>query len=101
MSSETQLISRKFLQEQDAEGGLQLDRFAAVLRRRVLLIVGVTVLTASAALAKAVTDKPNYQSRFELLTPPVTLETEIISTINPDALSNQSEAVGVGVLDET
>lgn len=101
MASETRLISEKFLQEQDAEGGLQLDRFAAVLRRRILLIVSVTVLTASAAIAKSITEKPTYQSEFELLTPPATLETEIISTINPDALSNQSEAIGVGALDET
>ncbi|MEO0769547.1 MAG: Wzz/FepE/Etk N-terminal domain-containing protein, partial [Cyanobacteria bacterium J06649_4] len=101
MSSETQSISRKFLQEQDAEGGLQLSRFAAALKRRALLIAGITVLTASAAVAKSLTEKPTYQSGFELLTPPVTLETEIISTINPDALSSQSEAVGVGVLDET
>lgn len=101
MAAENIPNSRKFLQEQDTEGGLQLDKFVDILKRRALVIVGVTVLTVTAAVAKSVTEKPTYQAKFELLTPPVTLETEIISTINPEALSSQSEAVGVGVLDDT
>ena len=101
MSTENLSASRKFAQEPDEEGGLQLGQFIATLKRRMLLIIGITVLTASGAIVKSVTEDPVYQSKFELLTPSVTLETEIISTINPDALSNQSEAVGVGVLDET
>lgn len=100
MSPENPAISNQFPRDPD-EGGLQLDRFLVTLKRRVLLIAGVTVLTASAAIAKSVTEKPIYQAEFELLTPSVTLETELISTINPDTLSNQSEAVGVGVLDDT
>ncbi len=87
-------------QEQEQEGGLRLDRFVAALKRHVLLIAGITTLTASAAVLKAVTDTPVYQAGFELLTPPVTLETQIISTLNPDALSNQTDVVGVAV-DET
>ena len=93
--------SERFLQEQEAESGLQLGQFVDVLKRRALLIIGITALTVVAAVAKSANEKPTYSSQFELLTPPVTLETEIISTINPEALSNQSEAVGVGVIDET
>lgn len=101
MASEFQLPPAGMLpQEQDQEGGLRLDRFASALKRHVLLIAGVTTVTASAAVFKAVTDTPTYQAGFELLTPPVTLETQIISTLNPDALSNQSDIVGVAV-DET
>ncbi len=101
MASENIPVSGQFIQEQDTEGGLQFERFVAIFRRRALLICGVTIMTMAAAVAKSVNEKPTYDSKFELLTPPVTLETEIISTINPDALSNQSEAVGVGVLDDT
>lgn len=101
MASENIPISSQLLPEPDSEGGLQLDRFVATLRRRALLILGVTVLTIGAAVIKSANEKPIYEAKFELLTPPVTLETEIISTINPNALSSQSEAVGIGELDDT
>lgn len=101
MASELQLPQAgMFLQEQDQEGGLRLDRFVSALKRHVLLIAGVTTLTASAAVLKAVTDTPTFQSHLELLTPPVTLETQIISGLNPEALSNQSDVVSVAI-DET
>jgi succinoglycan biosynthesis transport protein ExoP len=101
MASEFHLHGSELLpSEQDQEGGLRLDRFVAALRRHVLLIVGVTTLTASAAVLKAVTDDPTYQSSVELLTPQASLETKIISTLNPSALSNQEDLVNVGV-DET
>ena len=88
------------LQDSDQEGGLQLGRFFAAITRNILLVSGITTLTASGAVLKAMTDVPTYQSSFELLTPPTTLETQIISTLNPEALSNQSEVVDVAV-DET
>jgi len=101
MTSEFQLSPAIMLpEEQEQEGGLHLDRLFAALKRHVLLIAGVTTITASAAVLKAVTDVPTYQASFELLTPPVTLETQIISTLNPEALSNQSDVVSVAI-DET
>ena len=84
-----------------SEGGLQLDRLALRLKRHIFLIAGITSLVASAAVAKALTEAPIYSAEFELLTPPETLETQIISTINPGAISNQSKPVGTGSLDET
>ena len=99
MVSEQLKVFGKFSSE--SEGGLQLDRWASRLRRHLFLIGSVTAVFASAALARALTEKPIYQAKFELLTPPETLETQIISTINPSAISNQSESVGIGLLDET
>ncbi|MDB9527496.1 polysaccharide biosynthesis tyrosine autokinase [Oscillatoria sp. CS-180] len=84
----------------EQEGGLQLGRFVGAIKRRMLIVLGVTTLTASAAVLKAITDTPVYNAGFELLTPPTTLETQIISTINDEALSNQSELFDVAV-DET
>jgi capsular exopolysaccharide synthesis family protein len=75
--------------DQDQEGGLRLGRFWAALKRHTLLIAGITTLTASAAVLKAVTDEPTYSSSFELLTPPASLETRIISTLNPETLSGE------------
>ncbi|MGJ3251809.1 MAG: GumC family protein [Elainellaceae cyanobacterium] len=79
------------------EGGLELGQVAAALRRRALIIAGVTTVVASAAVLKALTDTPVYQSNFEILTEPVTLETRIISTANPETLSNQEDFVAVSI----
>lgn len=84
----------------DQEGGLQLGRFVGAIKRHLLIVMGVTTVTASAAVLKAITDTPVYSAGFELLTPPTTLETQIISTINDEALSNESELFNVAV-DET
>jgi len=101
MASEYLPVSRQTQQEPEQEGGLQLDRLRSVLKKHVLLIAGVTTLLASAAVAKSLTETSVYSAEFELLTPPETLETQIISTISPDTISNQPEAVGVGSLDDT
>ncbi|MEL6320755.1 MAG: polysaccharide biosynthesis tyrosine autokinase [Cyanobacteria bacterium J06626_14] len=87
-------------QDSEQEGGLQLGRLLSPIKRHVFLVVGVATLTAVAAVLDAVTDTPTYRSSFELLTPATTLETQIISTLNPQALSNQSDVVDVA-LDET
>jgi len=87
------------IQIQDQEGGLQLGRFVAAIRRNVLILVGIATVTASAAVLKAMTDTPVYRADLELLTPPTTLESQIISTLNDDALSSQSEVVDVAIDD--
>ncbi len=87
-------------QAADQEGGLHLGRFVSAIKRHSLIVIGVTTVTASAAVLKAITDTPIYRAGFELLTPQTTLETQIISTINEEALSNQPDVFGVG-LDET
>ncbi|EDX86125.1 capsular exopolysaccharide family protein [Synechococcus sp. PCC 7335] len=101
MSSANPPVLRDIIQEPDQEGGLRLGRVVDVLKRHVFLITGITALATSAVVARALTETPLYRADFELLTPLVTLETQIISTISPDALSNQSESVGVGLLDDT
>jgi len=74
------------------EGGLNLGQVAAILRRRILLIVGITGLIATAAVLKAETDPPVYQGTFEILTKPVTGESKVIADV-PQAINSQD---GVG-----
>lgn len=99
MVSEHLKVSRKFSNE--SEGGLQLDRWVSRLRNHLLLIVSVTAVFSSVAIIRALTERPVYQSEFELLTPPETVETQILSAINSSTIGNQSESVGIGSLDET
>lgn len=84
------------------EGGLNLGQVVAILRRRILVIAGVASIVTSAALLKALTNTPIYQSGFEILTKPVTVEAQVISSI-PQTLSEgdqQSQGAEKGV-DET
>jgi capsular exopolysaccharide synthesis family protein len=81
----------------DDEGGLQLGQIAAALRRRILLIAGITTIVTSAAVLKALTDTPIYQGSFELLAQSVTPETRLISITNPDALSGQEDLLAASV----
>jgi polysaccharide biosynthesis transport protein len=63
------------------EGGLNLGQVGATLRRRALLIAGVTGVVATAAVLKAETDPPVYDGKFEILTKPVTGESKAIANI--------------------
>ncbi|MBW4691738.1 MAG: polysaccharide biosynthesis tyrosine autokinase [Lyngbya sp. HA4199-MV5] len=86
------------------EGGLNLGQVIATLRRRILIIAGVATVVTSLALLKALTSKPLYQSSFEILTKPVTVENQVISSV-PQSLSKeqqqqQQSAVAKGI-DET
>ena len=63
------------------EGGLNLGQVGAALRRRALLIAGLTGVVATAAVLKAETDPPIYQGHFEILTEPVTGEGKAVANI--------------------
>ncbi|MFB2839409.1 GumC family protein [Floridanema evergladense] len=74
--------------DSDEEGGLNIGQVVDALRRRVLIIAGMAVVVAVAASVKARDTKPTYQASFEILTKPVTVETEVISSV-PQTLSNK------------
>lgn len=74
--------------DNDDEGGLNLGQVVGALRRRVLLIVGLTVVVAGASAMKARNSQPTYQASFEILTKPVTVETQVLSSVS-QTLSNQ------------
>jgi polysaccharide biosynthesis transport protein len=73
---------------EDDEGGLNFGQVIAALRRRLPVIVGVTVVVTSLAMLKALTSKPVYQGGFEILTNPVTVESQVISSV-PQTLSSK------------
>jgi capsular exopolysaccharide synthesis family protein len=81
--------------DESDEGGLELGQVIGAIRRRVLLIAGITIGISAVAGFTALTARPLYQSQFELLTEPLTIETKIISSTNPQTLSNREEIVAV------
>ncbi len=91
------LLTNGIQTTETAEGGLELGQALAALRRRFFLIAGMTAVMASAGVLKALTDTPIYSASFEILTEPITLESRIISTANPETLSNQEEIISAKV----
>jgi capsular exopolysaccharide synthesis family protein len=70
------------------EGGLDLGQTVGAIRRKALLILGIAAAITAAAVFKALTDTPVYQSGMEILVKPVSVETEVLSN-NPDSLSRR------------
>ncbi len=81
--------------EDDDEGGLDLGQLLGAIRRRFLIVLGLTTVVAAAAVYKAATDTPIYQAQFEILTEALTVETQVISATNPQTLSSREEIVAV------
>ncbi len=82
------------------EGGLDLGQVLAAIRRRILIVVGMTIALATTASLKALKEKPVYQARFEVLVEPATVETQIISSV-PGTLSSKQENSPQSALDAT
>ncbi len=79
MARELLLLGESSLsQEKDSKDGLRLDRLFFALRRRLFLIAGTTAFATAVAMVKTAADVPIYEAGFELSTPLVTLETQII-----------------------
>jgi polysaccharide biosynthesis transport protein len=75
------------LHESD-EGGLNLGQVGSVLRRRSLLIIGVTGAVAGSAVLKAQTDPLVYQGELEILTKSVTAERQVTANLPQSLNSN-------------
>lgn len=85
---------------EDEEGGLKLGQVVASLRRRILVIVGMTTVVASVAVLRAATSVPIYQSKFEILTKPITVEAQVISSV-PQTLAGKEQTATEPTLSET
>lgn len=87
------LLTANSAQLNDAdEGGLNLGQVGAALRRRALLIAGLTGVVATAGALKAETDPPIYQGSFEILTKPVTGEGKVIANV-PQTIGDGKDAI--------
>lgn len=77
------------------EGGLDLAQVLGALRRRAILVIGITAAVMAAAGLKGSLDIPSYQAHFELLIQPNTAESDVISSL-PEALTErQTQVEGV------
>jgi polysaccharide biosynthesis transport protein len=74
---------------QPSEGGLDLGQVLATLRRKALLIAGVTIAVSSAAGAAALLNPPKYATGFDILIQSDTPEGAVLASI-PDALTGKN-----------
>ena len=90
-----QFLNVNAAQSNDAdEGGLNLGRVGAALRRRVLLIAGMTCLVATAAVLKAEIDPRSYQAEIEILTESLSAEAQAVANV-PQTLGSQKGSTSV------
>ncbi|MBD2300876.1 polysaccharide biosynthesis tyrosine autokinase [Nostoc sp. FACHB-87] len=90
----SQAKSAQFNNNDDDE--LHIGQIFAILRRRLLLISGITALVATAAVLKAETDPPVYLGSFDILTRQVTGETKVIASV-PQTISDEDATPSVSV----
>jgi polysaccharide biosynthesis transport protein len=83
-------LPQRTMREAD-EGGLDLGQVLGALRRRAIVVIGVTAAVMLAAGLKGSTDTPSYSAQFELLIQPDTAESEVIAAL-PEALSGRQTA---------
>lgn len=88
------------LTSEEDEGGLDLGLLFAAVRRKILLIAGITTATTVAAIVQALHSNPIYEAKFELLTKPITVENKLVSSI-PESLNNQKDTKVVDTFDKT
>ncbi|AFY33827.1 polysaccharide biosynthesis tyrosine autokinase [Calothrix sp. PCC 7507] len=74
----------------DVDDELNLGQIATILRRRCLLVAGITFLVATGAVLKAEIDASVYQGTFQILTKPVTGENKAIANL-PQTINTQEE----------
>ncbi|MCC5639889.1 polysaccharide biosynthesis tyrosine autokinase [Nostoc sp. CHAB 5844] len=86
------LSQAKSAQFNNDDDELHIGQIFATLRRRLLLISGITALVATAAVLKAETDPPIYLSSFEILTKQVTGETKVIASV-PQTITDEEATV--------
>ncbi|HEY9878546.1 MAG TPA: polysaccharide biosynthesis tyrosine autokinase [Leptolyngbyaceae cyanobacterium] len=81
--------------DSDAEGTLELSRVFAALRRRVLLILGVTTAVAAAAGLRTFLSPPTYTAQFEVLIQPSSAEVEAIASTNGVPISRNERTLSL------
>ena len=79
------------------EGGLNIGQLVAALRRRILLILGVTSAITLAAGVKAFSDTPVYNGSFEILVQPTSAEEQIISSAQTETGEPAAPPPQVGI----
>jgi polysaccharide biosynthesis transport protein len=77
------------------EGGLDLGQVVGALRRRAIVVVGITALMMVVAGLKGTLDVPSYQAQFELLVQPDTAESDVISSLPEALVANRTQVQGV------
>lgn len=72
------------------EGGLNVGQIGATLRRRSLMILGITGIFAVGTVFKTEKSPLVYQGKFEILTRSVSAESQVTANL-PQSLNNQQE----------
>ncbi|MEB3338880.1 MAG: polysaccharide biosynthesis tyrosine autokinase [Leptolyngbyaceae bacterium] len=72
------------------EGGLDVGQVLAALRRRAMIILGITTVVTGLALLKGLSSEASYEAGFEILTKPISVESQVAASITQSLNSQES-----------
>jgi polysaccharide biosynthesis transport protein len=82
------LISSSLVEQNPREGGLEIGRIFDLIRRRAILVTGITIAVLCLTVTWSRTRPPKYEGNFKILIEPVTAESQVVSAVT----GNQSKA---------
>lgn len=87
-------IKKSSASSYELEGGLDFGQLLGTIKRRFILITGITSVFTAGILVWSATRPPSYVSRFQILVEPVTAESEVVTSVTGGAKTN---AAGEGL----
>jgi polysaccharide biosynthesis transport protein len=83
------------------EGGLDLGRVLAAIRRRIWLIVAINTIVMGTTVVWSRTRPPAYEGIFKILIEPVTAESQVVSALKGNQTSVEEQDLGSAQVSKT
>lgn len=74
--------------ERGGEALIDLGKFFGIIRRRILLITGITTTVATLAVISAIRHTPEYEGKFQLLVAPIEANNSLVPLLTQSLRSN-------------
>lgn len=88
------LISSSLVEQNQREGGLEIGRIFDLIRRRAILVAGITIAVLCLTVFWSRTRPPKYEGNFKILIEPVTAESQVVSAVTGNQPKSDSQDFG-------
>ncbi|WP_404790072.1 GumC family protein [Altericista sp. CCNU0014] len=78
---EVAAMPSSFAGQSQEEGGLEIGRIFEIVRRRAIVVLGVTTVVLGVSIIWSRTRPPAFEGSFRILIEPVTAESEVVSAV--------------------
>lgn len=88
------LISSSLGESTQKEGGLEIGRIFELIRRRAVLVAGVTIAVLFLTMLWSRSRPPKYEGNFKILIEPVTAESQVVSAVTGTQAKGENQDIG-------